>query len=60
MATSEMRSSDASGLFARLPYGVRVLLYKAALSRVDALDINIFSLATSPGADTPIIPTAQY
>jgi len=59
MATSSTHSYDGPGAFSRLPYDTRVLIYEFALSRVDTLEIVIFSSATSPRADTNIIPTAS-
>jgi hypothetical protein len=53
------RSSEGLGSFARLPYDVRVLIYKIALSRADALEIIIFSSGTCPKTGTLAIPTAS-
>jgi hypothetical protein len=59
MATSSTHSYDGPGAFSRLPYDTRVLIYEFALSRVDALEIVIFSSAASPRTDTATVPTAS-
>lgn len=59
MATGAIHLYDSTETFSRLPYDTRVLIYEYALSRVDALEIVIFSSATSPRADTVTISTAS-
>ena len=59
MATTMGGSSDEPCAFMCLPYDVRVLIYELALSRVDALDIIIFSSTANTKADTSGIPTAS-